>query len=282
MKNILSGITLGIICACLGVGAYAQEEFPYVAEVSAKEVNLRAGQSSSSEQIGTLRKGEKVVVVDRSYSWLKVKIPGHAESYISTDFVKDLGGGMGEVRGSRVNVRAGPSLQSTVLGQAERSLWLRIFDQKGRWYQIEPIDKSYGWVLGEYLTFHSRDIPPPRVVSPPTRNIYEIRRMNAAKAQREETLQAPLPKEKAPEEVGEEASERVDLMGIVEGLGERALSQDIRHRLVSESQGIYLLQGYRRILDGFLRHKVRIEGRLQPDIEAPYPVILVTKINLVL
>jgi len=73
--------------------------------------------------------------------------------------------------------------------------------------------------------------------------------------------------------------------GIIEDLGAKALSPDIRHRVTDESGQAYFLQGYRQVIDGFTSQKVKVEGRLVTDFRssAPdVPVVLVTKINLIL
>jgi hypothetical protein len=68
----------------------------------------------------------------------------------------------------------------------------------------------------------------------------------------------------------------------VEDIGEEAISPDIRHQLMTDDQTTYYLKGYRHILDGFLHNKVKIEGKLQSAFKAKHPVLLVTKVNLVL
>ena len=148
------------------------------------------------------------------------------------------------------------------------------------WYQIEPSEGMHGWVLAEYVKFKSKKIPPPRIVNPPIRNIYVLKRLAEEKKAEEEKRLAEL---KAKEE--EEARKRrklITVKGVIEDLGSKPVSNNIRHKLVVDDKTVYFLKGYRGIIDWFLNHKVELEGELKPDIKAKHPVVLVTKINLVL
>ena len=46
---------------------FADEHFPFLAEVSKESVNVRAGPNTNFEKIDKLNKGAKVVVLGRSY-----------------------------------------------------------------------------------------------------------------------------------------------------------------------------------------------------------------------
>src|SRR3989338_1709375 len=94
-----------------GVAA-AQEQFPYVGQVSGEGVNIRAGQSANFEKVGRLKSGDQVVVLEKSYSWYKIKLPIDAKSYITARYIKELDDQTGEVANDRVNVRAGANEQA--------------------------------------------------------------------------------------------------------------------------------------------------------------------------
>jgi SH3-like domain-containing protein len=250
----------------VSLSAVEGDLFPFLGEIIENDVNIRAGQSASFDKVGRLAQKEKVIVVEKSYSWYKIRLPSHAVSYIHAKYVNPLGNNIGEIIGDRLNIRAGPGVDHSPLGQLEKGALVRLLEQKDEWYRIEPVDQSYGWVMDKFVRFVSRDVPPALVVQRPP----------------DPSSQSPS---SFPRELVQEPKEQIGILsavGVVQGLGEQVLSNDIRHRLVSDDQKIYNLKGYRSIIDGFLHHKVAIEGTIQPDVHAKEPVILVTKITLVL
>ena len=62
----------------------------------------------------------------------------------------------------------------------------------------------------------------------------------------------------------------------------QAPSETVRHQIVTEDGKTFFLMGYRSVLDGFADHRVQIEGLPQTDVNAAHPVLLVTKVYLVL
>ena len=267
--------------------AAAQEQFPYLADVTSKGVNVRAGQSSGFEKVGRLGVGDKVVVVDKEYSWYKIKLPVNAESYVSSAYVQDLGQGVGQITGNRVNIRSGAHINFSVIGQVKKGEWIKILQKypaghnKAGWYKIEPAEGSCGWVSEKFLKFNSKQIPPSRKVQPPVKNIYELRRIAKKKKAKEEAESLRLQKEKEAK-LAEERKLNVSTIGVIESLGDKTLSSNVRHRLIVEGNMSYYLKGYRSIIDGFLNHKVKIEGKIQKNIAADRPVIFVSRIKLVL
>ncbi|MCC6758741.1 MAG: SH3 domain-containing protein [Candidatus Omnitrophica bacterium] len=242
--------------------ADAQEAFPFVAKVKAKSANVRAGQNANFESLGQVQEGAEVVVVGASFDWRKIKLPADAKAYVNAGFVKDLGDGVGEVTGNRLNIRAGALVNAAIIGQLKKGDLIRLVEKKNDWYRIEPPDQSFGWVLNEFLEKTSQDIPSPRVVQAPIKNIYVKKRLEAGKA------------DELPPGV-------VRISGTVEDLANNMVSSNIRHYVQSDGT-VYALQGYRHVIDSFLHQKVKIEGRIKPDVKSDKPVLLVTKISLVL
>lgn len=261
--------------------AHADDQFPFLGEITSNNVNIRAGQNVNFESLGHLQKGSQVVMVSKNYGWYKIKLPPDAKSYISAGLVKRLNDGIGQVTGSRVNIRARAGINSAVIGQLEKGQYVNILNNTfEKWYQIKPSEGLYGWVLEQYVIFKSVKIPMPRIVEPPTRNIYVKRRIARQKAAEEKKRLAAI---KAKEE--EEARKKrkfIASTGIVEPLGSDSVSDSIRHRLIVDGKTVYLLKGYRGIIDWFLNHKVVLEGELKPSINSQFPIVLVTKIKLVL
>ena len=253
--------------------AVAQENFPFVGQITGDGVNIRAGQSVNFEKAGQLKGGDEIIVLEKSYSWYKIKLPTDAKSYISAKYINELDPQTGEVTTDRVNVRVGGNEKSSILGQAAKGQYVRILEKLEGWYKIEPIDQSFGWINEGYVKFASKEIPPIRAVQALPENIYERKRLAEATVSATESISIPQPtvEEKSP----------VFVTGFMEGLADQGLAKDIRHILTDENNVTYYLKGPQE-LDSFLHRKVTVEGTIQSEITASHSVIRIKKINLIL
>ncbi len=279
--NRIASLVLFML-AVASVPAWGQQEFPFTGRVVASEVNIRAGQSKNFEELTELQQGEEIIVVGKSFSWYKILLPDHAQNYVFAKFVEPLGDDIGMVTATNLNIRARPDVQSSVIGRLAKGTFVRLRAEADDWYQIEPVDQSFGWVHEDLIAFHARQVPPPRVVTPPVRETRSTRRARAKKS-------APKPvakKKKAVPQVepppAAEPPKFVAATGVIAGLKDKPLTPEIRHQLVVDGKPAYYLKGYRKIMDGFLNYKVNIEGEVLSDFEASHPVVLVTKIRLIL
>ena len=84
----------------------AQEFFPFLGEITANKVNVRAGQSVNFEKLCSLEAGDQVIVIEKNFSWYKIRLPECAESYVSAKYIQLLDGHFGEISGDRVNIRS--------------------------------------------------------------------------------------------------------------------------------------------------------------------------------
>ncbi len=273
-----------LVLVALASAARAQDSFPFTAVTTTDQVRVRAGQSQNYEDLTNLQLGEEVVVVDKDYSWYKIKLPARAQCYIVGKYVQDLGDNIGRIIGDSVNLRARASAESAPLGHLNKGDLVKIVtqpdQQTGDWYRIEPAEQGFGWVREDLLRFKSKQIPPPRTIDLPLKNIFQ----GKGPAELAQVPNNQLPTSSAQGEKQEKAPvlvQQVVAVGIIEGLGDKSLTQNIRHGLTADD-GAYFLQGYRSMLDSFLNLKVRVEGTVNPDIKAPHPVILVTKVQLIL
>jgi len=253
-------ILLEFIFFCPAVNA---QEFPYLAEIITEKINIRSGQNENFEKIGKLNKGDQVVVVGRSYAWDKIKLPPGADSYIAGNFVQDLGDGIGMLKGDRVNVRAGRGTTFAVIGSLKKGTLVRILEQKDGWVKIEPVEGVYGWVLTEYLRFVSTDIPPVRAIELPVNST----RRAAAKPALSESIAAPA---------------EISAEGIITVIPGQKVSEDIQYQISGPDKDTYFLQGAADILGNFTGARVRVEGKLQPQLKLQKSVLLVNKIQLLL
>lgn len=263
-------IALGLVMIAPFVLA-ATESFPFSGVVNVKELNIRAGQSISFEKVGILNKGDLVVVVEKSYGWYKIKLPQQAQCYVNRKLVQFLRDQVGEITGDRVNVRSRPDLNSMIVGQLNKMTRVKILETLDEWYRIQPIEGLYGWVSEEYVDFVSQEIPEAVTVKLPARNIYvEQRKEEVVKKQQEEQRRE------------DEEQKKVTVRGVVELIPAATDDLNVRHQITIDEGKTFYLMGYRSMLDGFLNHRVQVEGIPQDDAIKAHPVLLVTKVVLVL
>jgi len=245
--------------------ANAEERFPFVGEINEDSVNVRAGESTNFERLCQLNKNKEVVVVSKSYSWYKIRLPKEADCYISAKYVKPTFDNIGMVLGNRVNLRAGTLAKSSIIGKVGNGTRVRILSRDNGWYKIEPMEGSFGWVADNFVRFKSNQVPPPDIIIEPSRSIYPRNKPAV-------DMQA---KEKPPV---------FSAIGRLEDLGRVVTTKQIRYKLVVDEKTAYYLIGPSLIFDQFINNNVSIQGEVRPDPEGfyEYPVIVVSNVNLVL
>src|SRR5476649_607257 len=87
VKRIIIGSSVFLMFVFIAPG-FADEHFPFLAEVSKESVNVRAGPNTNFEKIDKLTKGTQVVVLGRSYEWLKVQPLASTNVFIRCDYLK--------------------------------------------------------------------------------------------------------------------------------------------------------------------------------------------------
>ncbi|MBP9853473.1 MAG: SH3 domain-containing protein [Candidatus Omnitrophica bacterium] len=260
----------------------AQQNFPFLAKIKEKSVHIRAGQNKSFESLGRVNQDEQVVVVDKSYSWYKIRLPQQANSFISSEFVKIINGEVGEITTNRVNIRAGAGVNFTVLGQLNKGDQVIILEQPKGWYKIQPIKDSYGWIAEDLVEFLSSDVS--------SYEAKEIKKkpLDAAPVQvvPVKTVKPVTPATAAAEQVTRTAPRTVPQTSfqgtLTANKGMRI--NDYPYLLTDDQQKIYYLDGLSQLLQPFVNYKVKIEGRLKnvKPGASQYPVIVVNRIQLIL
>jgi len=243
-----------------------KEKFPFAGEITSDKVNVRAGQNINFERLCSLSKGEEVVIVDKSYDWYKIKLPESARCYIAERYVRLLSENIGVVSADRVNIRAGQGEGFSVIGQVNQGAKVKIRGEKEGWYEIQPPSGSYGWVNHRFVIFKSEEIPPPTVITEPTEKTDKktVVALNNIEKEREPEL--------------------FSVVGRIEDLGRIVRSKNIRYKLIAADKTVYYLEGDPRMIDRFVHHTVKVEGKLKSRPEGFYagPVISVYAIDSVL
>ena len=157
-----------VILACLVSVGFAQEaatttsgteeadipSFPYMAEITGDNVNIRSGPGTNFYDCGKLNKGDKVKVIGKQFSWARVVPPPGSFSWISMQYVSidPDNPTVGSVTGDRVRVYAGSDFRKTLhsmylQGKLDKGDKVKLLgEQMDDYYKIAPLSFSYLWI----------------------------------------------------------------------------------------------------------------------------------------
>ena len=170
-----------LIASTLSATAYAE-----TALVTGSEVNVRSGPGADFAILGSYSRGDTVEVVDHSSgSWYAVDYDGTI-GYMSADYVvlqpdgnaviltdtplvqapvaesggivvtpglPDLSAGAnGQITGTYVRFRSGPSSTSSILGEFNEGKAVTILGTEGDW-TLCLIDGEYGYIASQYVVY---------------------------------------------------------------------------------------------------------------------------------
>ncbi|VAX37806.1 hypothetical protein MNBD_UNCLBAC01-1508 [hydrothermal vent metagenome] len=269
-----------IICAPV----FAQQErFPFVAEAITDRVHVRAGQSENFESLYRLDRGTKIVVLDKQYSWYKVKLSVAAKSFISSKYVQSGDGQLGTISGTRVNVRAGKGINHSILGQLTKGDRVTILEEFDGWVRIAPIRESYGWVKENFIVFKSKDVALYKpIVLKVKKPVVPVKVEIAPAVEPQEIFldvkEIVEVKDEKVQKVEEKQEYFVAVMGYLKKTGAKKYTLLINNRLK------YYVDGNAEILDQFLDYQVTVEGSVQDKAQlSDVPkTMFISKIELVL
>ena len=187
MRSYMSLFTIAVVAglACVGLsrgagaveGAAPEEietpPFPYDAVITGDDVYIRSGPGTNFYHCGKFKKGDRVNVVARQFSWSRIAPPAGSFSWISMQYVKidAANSAVGTVTGDNVRVYAGSDfvkpLYSTTL-QDKLSTGDRVKllgEQMDGYYKIAPPPEAYLWVSTNFTRPAPPPTEPPPVVS---------------------------------------------------------------------------------------------------------------------
>ena len=141
-------------------GLLAAAVFAVVAEepatVNRNHVNVRGAPSVNAEVVTRLQKGAKVTFFeeipvskpkkDEPDRWAAIKLPEGAKAWVFIPFLAD-----NKVKAPRLNVRAGPGENYSVLARLERGAEIKEIRQMGDWMEIEPPDNARAYVDATFI-----------------------------------------------------------------------------------------------------------------------------------
>jgi uncharacterized protein YgiM (DUF1202 family) len=131
---------------------------PGRAVVAGDNVNVRAQPTIYSEVLKRLNAGETVTVLEQTNrpaarpddltQWAKIAIPSDLHVWVHADYVDPTNK---TVRATRLNVRAGPGENYSILGTLERGAPIKEISTRGEWIEIEAPADAYAFVAAKYL-----------------------------------------------------------------------------------------------------------------------------------
>ena len=143
-----------ILIGLLGIEVSAEE----TATVNQKRINVRGQASLYSEVVTQLQKGETVTILeeitvekpkpDEPAKWAKIKMPANTPVLV---FVPYLDLATKTISVSRLNVRAGPGENFSILGRLEKGTAVKEIRTVDDWMEIETPANAYAFVASGYL-----------------------------------------------------------------------------------------------------------------------------------
>ena len=147
---------------------------PGPAEVTAN-VNARGQAGLKGEVVTHLKKGETVTVMEQinldkhkanePAQWAKISLPSSTHVWIKAAYVD---GASKTVSAKKLNLRAGPGENYSVLGIIERGTAVNEITSKNGWMQIDPPNSTYAFVAAMFLKQEAPAAPPPPPPTEPT------------------------------------------------------------------------------------------------------------------
>lgn len=130
-------------CCLSFAGGIRAEEL--AARVKADNVNMRARPDLSSEVVAQAKAEDRLSVVSVQDEWVEVVPPDTADAWVHRDFVKD---GLSTV--SKLNLRAGPGINYSIVGTIGLGQPLTVRGQFGEWLKVAPSNTSV-WISREFV-----------------------------------------------------------------------------------------------------------------------------------
>lgn len=127
--------------------------------VVAGDVNVRAQASINSEIVTQLQRGETVALLkqgplptgrsSRTPTWVKIQLPANTPVWVHANYVDALSKA---IRASRLNVRAGPGENFSIVGRLTKGEVVRTIRVLDDWMEIEAPPNTYGFVSARFLS----------------------------------------------------------------------------------------------------------------------------------
>jgi len=133
---------------------------PYVGEVAADHVYVRAGDGINYTVLAVAERGARMRVTRERFGWLATPVPESCTVWVHKSLLTpEPGGKEATVARDRVNVRARAKPRADIVGQLPRGARVKVVDEDGDWCGIAPPPQASAWVHGRYMR-KVAEIPP--------------------------------------------------------------------------------------------------------------------------
>jgi SH3-like domain-containing protein len=177
-KTLLHAMKTKLPLACLVcfLTLPANPSIAAAAGAVAKEdrINVRALPSLSGEIITQLQKGEEVAVLEEitpakpapnePSKWARIRMPANTPVWVFASFIEPESKA---VKATRLNLRAGPGENFSVVGRLERGAKVNEIRIVEDWMEIEAPESAYAFVAANLLTESGAAPAQPMVSQPP-------------------------------------------------------------------------------------------------------------------
>ncbi|WP_088070449.1 N-acetylmuramoyl-L-alanine amidase [Gottfriedia luciferensis] len=173
---ILSLITSSLFFSLIG-GTSSKAATTQTGEVTASTLNMRTGPSTAYGKVLTLKKGNKLPILEKKNGWYKTKF-NNKSGWASDDYIKIVNTATsttpkvllsGEITAASLNVRTSPNTSGKVILALKKGTKVSVVEKNGTWYKINT-SKGYGWVSSTYVKQTNSTTTKPPTTSPPSGN----------------------------------------------------------------------------------------------------------------
>ncbi len=244
LKEMCKGFTISVI---LFLGIELNSYSATYKQVAVEHLYLRAGPNKNFEILKRLKKGDILESVGNKYGWTQVILPSDVGVYVYRDLIS-IDVFQAIVVKNRVNLRAKPSLNSTILSQVNKGDILKVVEVKSDWVKVQPPPDLTGWVKSEYLKEYEFKpvVEIPEEEKPP---VSEKEKTEKEKTEKEEEQQA----------ISNEPKINYQFFrGVIADVG-RIWGRKSKYKLIT-TEGIYYLKGPNQLILSHMGEEVTIEG----------------------
>lgn len=150
-------IVLALVLACGLDRASARP--PILGVVQGDNVNIRARAEASSEVVTQLSFGDELIIKGLDGDWLEIAPPAGAKLWVHVDYLHE-----NQVKVQSLNVRAGASLNYSVVGVLNRGDRVERLGEKDLWVQVKANEKMSLYISKGFVSIKA--LPKPKPVVP--------------------------------------------------------------------------------------------------------------------
>ena len=131
---------------------------PGPAEVCVSNLNVRGQAGLKGEVVAHVQKGESVTVLseitldkhmaDEPAQWAKIALPASVDVWVNSTYIDEA---TKTIKPKKLNLRAGPGENYSVIGVIERGTAVTESGTKGSWTKIDAPTNAYAFIAALYL-----------------------------------------------------------------------------------------------------------------------------------